>query len=196
VRDRSGRPEAKPLRLFVAVDVPPAVQDGLAVAIASYRDRIPLARWTGLENWHVTVKFLGTTWPRLVDPVRAAIGSAASAAAPFQTALTEVGVFPSARRARVVWAGLSDPDGGFARLADSLDGALGEFVEPERRPFTPHLTLARLTPPRDIGEFTSDLVGRSVASEPFPVEHLVLYQSHLSPRGATYESLEVFALGR
>ena len=62
-RDRASRPEARPLRLFVAVDVPDAVKEGLAASVAPFRDRIPGARWTGFNGWHVTVKFLGSTWP-------------------------------------------------------------------------------------------------------------------------------------
>jgi len=125
-RDRASRPEAKPLRLFVAVDVPRAVKDALAEAAAQFRDRIPGARWTRSDGWHVTLKFLGTTWPRLVDPVRRAVTESAARAAPFETRLTEFGVFPSRRRARVVWVGLSDPEGRCAALAASLDDALAE----------------------------------------------------------------------
>jgi 2'-5' RNA ligase len=188
-RDRAARPEAKPLRLFVAVDVPGPVKDWLAAAITPYRDRIPGARWTNRGGWHVTLKFLGSTWPRLLSVVRDGVSAAAASAEPFDTALTEIGVFPSARRARVIWAGLSDPDGRFGQLVKLLDDLLAEHFVPEIREFTPHLTLARLTPPRDVGEFVPGLVGTGVGSDPFRVDRLVLYRSHLSPRGATYEPL-------
>jgi RNA 2',3'-cyclic 3'-phosphodiesterase len=193
-RDRAARPEAKPLRLFVAVDVPRSAKDHLATAIAPFRDRVP-ARWTGSDGWHVTLKFLGTTWPRLVDTVRDAVTSTAQQAVPFESSLTEVGVFPSPGRARVVWAGLTDPDECLGRLASSLDEVLAEDFTPETRAFTPHLTLARLNPPRNIREFAPDLVGLSVESDPFPVDRLVLYRSHLSPRGASYEAVLTAALG-
>ena len=194
-RDRATRPEAKPLRLFVAVDVPDDVQAGLEESLAPYRDRIPGARWTHRSRWHVTLKFLGTTWPRLVDDVKEAVATAAGASAAFETALTEVGAFPSARRARVLWAGLSDDDGRFAEMVKRLDDLLEEYFMPENRAYTPHLTVARLTPPRALDEFAPDLAGRSVASPPFRVGELVLYQSHLSPKGATYEPLLKVPLG-
>jgi RNA 2',3'-cyclic 3'-phosphodiesterase len=182
--------------LFVAVDLPGAVKAALASRVAPHRDRIPGARWTGSDGWHVTVKFLGATWPRLVEEVDRAVGAAASSTGSFQSALTTVGVFPSARRARVVWAGLVDTDGRFGGIVKLLDENLMEHFEPERRAFTPHLTLARLNPPRDVGEFVPDLIGASVASDPFPVDALVLYRSHLSPRGATYEPLRSFPLAK
>ena len=194
-RDRAARPEAKPLRLFVAVDVPETVKDLLAERVSPFMDRIPGARWTKPPGWHVTLKFLGSTWPRLVEKVKAAIGTVAGTAEGFESALTELGAFPSPRRARVLWAGLADEDHRFAEIVRSLDLALEEHFAPEKRAFTPHLTIARLAPPRDLSEFTPDLVGTQVLSDRFPVDRLVLYRSHLSPRGATYEPLERYPLG-
>jgi 2'-5' RNA ligase len=194
-RDRSVRPEARPLRLFVAVDVPDAVKAHLTNAIGPFRDRIPGARWTRPSGWHVTLKFLGATWPRLVDEVTRAVAEAAKESKAFDTELTGVGVFPSLRRARVVWAGLDDREGRFARLVESLDGLLEEHFVPEKRAFTPHLTLARLNPPRALDEFAPDLPGLPMRPDRFEVDRLVLYRSHLSPKGATYEPLSLHPLG-
>jgi 2'-5' RNA ligase len=188
-RGRIDRPEAKPLRLFVAVEIPDAVKAGLAATADHFHDLVPGARWTRSDAWHVTLKFLGTTWPRLVETVGSAMSAAAAERAPFTSRLTQLGVFPSERRAQVVWAGLDDPDARFAALAKRLDELLEEDFIAESRPFTPHLTLARLAPVRDIREFAPRLVGASIASEPFAVDRLVLYQSRLSPRGASYEAL-------
>jgi RNA 2',3'-cyclic 3'-phosphodiesterase len=187
--ERGEGPPARSVRLFVAVDVPDDVKAGLADAMAPFRDRIPGARWTRPDGWHVTLKFLGATWPRLVDTVRDAVGEAAGRAAPFATALTEVGSFPSARRARVLWAGLSDDEGRFAEIVKRLDDLLEEDFQAETRAFTPHLTVARLQTPRALDEFVPELPGLSVASRPFDVTGLVLYQSHLSRQGASYEPL-------
>jgi 2'-5' RNA ligase len=188
-RDRAARPEARPLRLFVAVDLPEEVKRDLAFAVKAFRDRIPGARWTRSEGWHVTLKFLGATWPRLLDEVRGSVAAAAAAGAPFWTSLTELGVFPSPGRARVVWAGLADPEGRFQLIMDALDRDLADHFVPEKRGFTPHLTVARLNPPRDVREFAPDLVGAPVPSALFEVDRLVLYRSHLSPSGARYEPI-------
>jgi 2'-5' RNA ligase len=188
-RDRASRPEARPLRLFVAVDVPDRVKADVASAVAPFKERIPPARWTREDGWHVTLKFLGATWPRLLDTVRGAVQTAASRAKAFETRLTQMGVFPSPTRTRVVWAGLEDAENRFPALVKSLDDLLAEDFVAEKRAFTPHLTLARMNPPRNIREFVPDLVGTPVPSEPFVVDRLVLYRSHLSPKGATYEPL-------
>jgi RNA 2',3'-cyclic 3'-phosphodiesterase len=188
-RDRSDQPPPRSVRLFVAVDVPDDVKAGVARVLEPFRDRIPGARWTRREGWHVTLKFLGATWPRMVDPVKEAVGMAAGRSAPFETAVTVIGAFPSARRARVLWAGLSDEGGRFQEIVKLLDDLLVEDFNPEERVYTPHLTVARLQTPRALDEFVPDLPGLPVASRPFDVGGLVLYQSHPSRQGATYEPL-------
>lgn len=189
-RDRASRPEARPLRLFVAVDVSEDVRAVIADAIASWRERFPRARWVPKENWHVTMKFLGSTWPRLVDWVTASVAEVARSAEPFDSHLEGLGVFQSPRRARVLWAGLADPQGRWRALAEALDTSLSKEFEQEKRPFTPHLTVARFDPPVELdpGE-AADL-----ASEPFPVDRLVLYRSHLTRPAPIYEAIERFPL--
>lgn len=198
-RGRDAAPAGPSLRLFLAVDVPDEAKAGLERALAPYRSRVPGARWTGREGWHVTLKFLGGTPPRLLDPVRTAARAAAAAAAPMRAVLTEVGAFPTPRRPRVVWAGIGDAAGGpcegLVALAAALEASLGEWFVPEHRAFTPHLTVARLGTPRDLAEHAPGLVGLAVPSEPFAIDRLVLYRSHLSRVGARYEALESWALG-
>ncbi|MGZ8607699.1 MAG: 2'-5' RNA ligase family protein, partial [Actinomycetota bacterium] len=71
------------MRLFVAVDVPERVRDLVERGIAPVRERHPKARWVPPANQHVTLKFLGSTSPRLVDTVTRSVGEVASAHAPF-----------------------------------------------------------------------------------------------------------------
>ena len=191
-RDRAARPEAKPLRLFVAVDIPEAAKRRVAEVVSAFKERIPAARWTRPEGWHVTLKFLGSTWPRLFEEVRHAVAQSAASGAPFQTSLTGVGVFPSPGRARVVWVGLADPEGRFAPMVKALDRQLAEHFVPEKRAFTPHLTLARFN---EQGALPEGVVETDVSSEPFTVEELVLYRSYLQRPAARYEAMERFPLG-
>jgi 2'-5' RNA ligase len=194
-RDRASRPEAKPLRLFIAVDVPGPVRAALDSTIDPFRSGVPEARWTRPEGWHVTMKFLGATWPRLVDEVHASVDAAATAAAPIESALTTVGAFPSPRRARVIWAGLADPEDRLAAIARHLDERLEPHFRVEKRPLTPHLTLARLRTPANLERTAPDLTVLSIASAPFEIGELVVYRSHLSPKGAMYEAVHRVPLG-
>lgn len=193
-RDRTSRPEAKPLRLFAAVDVPERAKDSVVAATEPWRERFPEGRWVRPENWHVTVKFLGRTWPRLVDWVVRESRTAAAGIRPFRLGLDGLGVFPGPGRARVLWAGLDDPEGGLRALAAAVEERLGREFPPEKRPFSAHLTVARFDPPVPMRDHAEKLSGTRVEAEPFRVGNLTLYRSHLSPRGARYEPLERFPL--
>jgi 2'-5' RNA ligase len=190
-RDRSSRPEAKPIRLFVAADVPEPVRVGVREAIEPLRERFPKARWVPTPNQHVTLKFLGPTWPRLVEWVTQVVGEVAVVHQPFETHVGWLSVFPTERRARVLWAALDDPAGRFARIAASLEEALAKEFPREKRAFTPHLTVARFEPPVDIGELLEDA---GVGSDRFPVDRIVLYQSTLRRPAPVYEALATFPL--
>ncbi len=191
-RDRASRPEARPLRLFVAVDVPEPVRELVVRALAPWREAFPAARWVPPENWHVTVKFLGRTWPRLLPWVEERVGAVAAGHRPFRIRASGVGAFPSLRRARVLWVGLDDPEGGLRSLAGGLDAALEEEFPPERRGFTAHLTVARSDPPVALPE---GFARTELRSEPFGVRALVLYRSHLGRPAPRYEPLRTFPLG-
>jgi 2'-5' RNA ligase len=191
-RDRAARPEAKARRLFVAVDIPDEVRSLVERGVTPIRERYPRARWVPTRNQHVTLKFLGATWPRLVEPVTQAVGEVAAAHRPFETRVAELGAFPSARRARVLWVALEDPAGRLARIAASLDERLAKDFPPESRPFTAHLTVARFDPPVRLEDEIGEL---ALESRPFPVEWLVLYESHLRRPAPIYERMAAFPLG-
>jgi RNA 2',3'-cyclic 3'-phosphodiesterase len=138
------------------------------------------------------MKFLGSTWPRLVDWVTESVADVASAHRRFETSMEGLGAFPSARRARVLWAALSDPGGTFVGIAQALDRVLAREFKAEKRPFTPHLTVARFDPMVSLGD---DLAASDVTIEAFGVHELVLYRSFLQRPAPRYEALGRFPLG-
>ena len=190
-RDRASRPEAKPLRLFVAFDVPQRVRDAAQTAVAPWRERFPRAKWVPEQNQHVTLKFLGATWPRLVPWVQETVAAVAHARAPVPTRALGLGAFPNARRARVLWVGLDDAARGLDRIAAGLDEAFSREFAPETRGFTPHLTVARFVPPVEL-EGLEDV---ELISDPFEIDRIVLYRSHLRRPAPVYEELGAYALG-
>jgi 2'-5' RNA ligase len=191
-RDRGSRPEARPWRLFVAVDVPERVRAKLAADLEPLREDHPELRWAPVESWHVTLKFLGAVWPWLVGDVRSSLEGVASSNAPFETYLDGVNAFPSPRRAKVVWVGLADARERFVALARALDVALARIVKAEERPFTAHLTVARAREPVQIEDDLSAL--RDVGSHAFTVDGVVLYRSHLRRPAPVYQAIDAFAL--
>jgi RNA 2',3'-cyclic 3'-phosphodiesterase len=190
-RDRAARLEAKPLRLFVAIEIPEDVKDAVEAVFAPWREAFPKARWVPRENLHVTLKFLGRTWPRLTDWVPERVGAAAADVPPFTARLRGVGSFPSAKRGRALWAGFDDEDR-ITSLAAELEAALVDEFPAERRPFHPHLTVARSDPPLKL---PVGYRGTELESEEWDVDHVVLFRSHLGRPAPRYEALSRSALG-
>src|SRR5581483_10950021 len=126
----AGRSEARPLRLFVAFEIPEPVRELVGDAVAPIRELHPRARWVPAENQHVTLKFLGATWPRLLRWVTEAVEGVARASEPFSSRVEGLGAFPSWRRARVLWAALDDSQG---RMSASRRSSSGRWRQSSRR---------------------------------------------------------------
>lgn len=172
------------LRLFTAVVVPRPQLEWLDAAVADLKT-LPGARWTAVENQHVTLNFLGWIEAGLFGEVTAAVDEVARAHAPAEASLTALGAFPKPRRARVLWVGLADPAALLPALTHDLGDRLrGVGYQPEDRGYTAHLTLARFKTPRSL-----DGVLRELPSPPgpFAVDRITLFRSRLSPSGARYE---------
>lgn len=179
-------------RLFVAFEVPEDIRSALQLGIADLKARYDDARWLPLEAQHVTLKFLGYLEPDAAAGVREACAAVARGAAPTGLSLEGLGAFPHPGRARVLWAGIHDPEGATSALAGALDEACIAFgVAAEKRAFHPHLTLCRFKRPRRLQDLPQ-VPGE--AQRTFTMEEIVLFRSHLSPRGARYEALDRFPL--
>jgi len=185
--------EQRPLRLFVAVGVPEHLLESLSGATEEFRRGLPPGRWAPPENQHVTLKFLGSSPAGSLAEIGARVGVVSSAHRAAELRLGRLGTWPSRRRARVLWAGLADEAGLLHSLAAGLDEALGPLgFEPEKREFTPHLTLARWRVPIPLDSPLPELPDEARA--PFTVGAVELFRSHLSPKGARYEVLRSFSL--
>ncbi len=180
------------LRLFLAAPVPEGQLAWVAEQTEALGPLWPGARWVPTENQHVTLKFLGSTAPDLLDAVAARCRQIATAHAPSTLRLSDLGAFPNPRRARVLWVGLDDPAGLLASLAAALDGSLKPLgFASEGRTFTPHLTLARFKTPLRL----NDLPPLGDPPAAFRLGGFDLWRSHLGRAGARYERLVHFALG-
>lgn len=182
--------------MFVAVPLADEVSGALEAALAPWRQRLAGARWVAPEGRHITLKFLGWTPPRLREVVERACREAAAGAAPFEVTLSGMGVFPRPSSARVLWAGIEDPGSRLQDLAEALESRLARDFPPERRGFTPHLTVARFRPPADVRAHAEALATVRFETRALPVDRLVLFRSTLRPGGAVYDPLGEFPLAR
>jgi RNA 2',3'-cyclic 3'-phosphodiesterase len=179
-------------RLFVAIRLPEDVMDEIAAAFEPWRTVLPMVRWVPRENWHVTMRFLGSMPPSSVPSVRERLAQVAGTTAPFDTRVHGVGAFPSLRRAHVLWAGIDDDVGQLAILATAIQASLSSELGPEGRPFTPHVTVGRSAkdPVALQGGFGTTLL----ESDRFRVEEIVLMRSHLRRPASAYERIATYPM--
>ena len=131
------------MRLFIGLDLPGHVTAELDSLIAQLRPLAPLMRWSPAANLHVTAKFIGE-WPAgRLDELTAAL-AAVRAPSPFPVKLSGLGWFPNPHRPRIFWANVKAPPE-LSGLAAAIETQLAELgVAKEDRPYTAHLTLARI----------------------------------------------------
>ncbi len=190
-----------PRRLFVALEPPEPVQRRIASAAEKIRRSAGAAagevRWVPDQNVHLTVQFLGAVPEERVEAVGDAIAAAAAAARPLLLEVKGAGGFPNSRRPRVIWLGLSGEVEALAALAADLGKRLAPLgFPPEARPFSAHLTLGRARDQRGApgrgGALAAAAQDEGVA---WRATDLVLFESHLSPKGPRYEPVRRAPLG-
>lgn len=170
----------------MAADIPEEVRTEAARRRDGLRASIPQGRWPPKENWHLTLRFLGSVPSAAIDEVAAIVETTAVRHDRFDAALEGLGAFSSVRRARVLWVGVTDGAERLPALARDLNLALGAFEPLEDRPFVPHLTLARFNPPVAVAEALSS---SSWDRQVFEVAEIVLYRSHLGRPTSRFEVL-------
>ncbi len=194
------------VRAFIALRLDAAVEEAIAALIERLRApqndirpqnhiREDGIRWVQRANFHLTLFFLGPALAReRLAPIADALGAIAEATAPFEIAARGVGVFPNAARPRVVWVGL-DGDELLTFAARVAETAARCGFAPERRAYSPHLTIGRvrsLNSPerlrRALGETADSSFGVS------RIDGVKLYRSELGPQSSTYHELAAFPL--
>jgi RNA 2',3'-cyclic 3'-phosphodiesterase len=185
-------------RCFVAVPLPDGLRAQLADAVETWREEpgAPNLRWTDPAGWHLTLAFLGWVEPGLSEQILVSMVAPADGARPADLAAGGLGAFPSPRRARVLWYGMTDADGALSALAEGIRRALAPIVPmvDEGSPFRPHVTLARAREERG-SDLASWMAGRAVPSGVVPLERVILYRSHLGRGPAQYEPLGAVTVG-
>lgn len=182
------------IRSFVAVELPPAIQQHLEAIIGKLKGpRTQVVRWVPVNNIHLTIKFLGDVSPINMDLLKNMLKAEVSQQHAFTFTVGGLGAFPSPKRPRVIWVGVAAPPqlNSLVHLVEAETNKLG--YANEERPFSPHLTLGRIsqsaTPDqvRQAAEAIAQLpVGQLGSVE---VREVVLFKSDLRSSGADYTPL-------
>ncbi len=174
-------------RLFVAIRPPEPIRDLLIDAMDDSAD----FRWQDDDQLHLTLRFVGEVDRPLAEDLALALTRITTD--PFTLRIAGTGRFEQ-RNSGALWAGV-EPKTPVAALASKVERACVDVgIEPERRAFHPHITLARWK-----GRRTRELASfldrnRGLASDPFVVRAFVLFESRLSRHGAHYEEVASYAL--
>lgn len=190
------------VRCFIAVELPKEVRGEIAQLQAQLKSgNQPGVKWVDPYGIHLTLKFLGSVDGDRISPITKAMGEAVQDISPFHLKVEGLGVFPNLRRVQVAWVGISGEVDKLAQLQQGIESALSKLgFAPEKRQFTPHLTLARL---RDrasleerqrIGQLIAETKFESVHN--FPVDAISLMRSQLTREGAIYSQIESVELGK
>lgn len=179
------------MRLFTAIDIPEEVHTRLERLLTHLRPTAHV-KWSPIYNLHITLKFIGE-WPEPdLDKLASALRGIGKRPA-LSIDVQGLGWFPNPHNPRVFWAGVhAGPH--LEQLASDVETALGPIgIAKDDRPFSPHLTLARIKQPaplQALRQAVADL--ESVDYGAFTADRLYLYRSQPGSAGSIYTKLSEY----
>jgi RNA 2',3'-cyclic 3'-phosphodiesterase len=194
------------IRAFLAAELSQELRDKLATIQQELKRRIEpetaqgrRISWVQPASIHLTIKFLGNMDEQVIDPLLVAVEQAIGSLSAVNVPIERLGAFPHPQSPRVLWVGPSEnwERGVDAKRVAEIHGAIEQACEGlgflrETKPFSPHLTLARIKMgERQVGVALAKggVLDRPLSSGSLPVESVVLMQSELKPTGSVYTKL-------
>jgi 2'-5' RNA ligase len=177
------------MRLFVALDLPWEVKEELSELSCN----IPGARWVPTDNFHLTLRFIGQASRLQAEEIDLALATLRGRS--FAFSLSGLGWFEKAGRVNSLWVGV-ERNADLARLQSKVETALHRVgLAPDRRRFTPHVTLARMEVPVT-PTLTSFVAANNLyRSAPIRADNVTLFSSFLGKDQPTYTPEAEYALG-
>jgi 2'-5' RNA ligase len=181
------------MRLFTAIDLPADARLRLERLLSALRPEAPI-KWSPLDNLHITTKFIGE-WPETrLEEIHDALAHV-TPCEPFEISLRGLGWYPNARAPRVLWAGVeAGPE--LAALAQKTEQCLARIgVSQEDRPFSAHMTLARIKHPAPLQALRQRVERLQPADlGRFLVEQFSLFRSDPGSNASVYRKLRDYRL--
>lgn len=190
------------VRSFIAIELP----DELKLGLTQLEDQLkmskqPWVKWIDPYNIHLTLKFLGSIAVDRISEIIGVMEEAIQGIPPFRLEVKDLGVFPNLRRVQVAWVGIRGEVDRLSQLQQHLESNLARLgFTPESRPFTPHLTLARLRNRASSDERQS--FGQFIATTGFETTYIIkvdaisLMRSQLTREGAIYSRISSVGLDK
>ncbi len=176
-------------RIFAAIDISDEARIKVADYIEDLRDEFSSLRvgWEKAEKLHLTVKFLGDVDSNELQSLTEAVEKTARQFSNFSLQISQTGVFPSKRNARILWLGVDDQQESLQKISDVLETECRQkgFVK-ESRKFKAHLTVGHLREPNKSKELVDRHLNKTFAAVKFEVSEIVIYESRLQKSGSIY----------
>jgi RNA 2',3'-cyclic 3'-phosphodiesterase len=183
------------LRAFLAAELPVVLQTAIHAATASLRESLgnDVIRWVPAQNIHLTLKFLGDVAPSGLDLIKQMLLAEASQFTAFDVRVEGLGCYPSPRRPRVLWVGMTAPPE-LASLQRAIETAAARLgYEAEERGFSPHLTIGRVRQNASAADVHSIRGALGITHVGIlgnvGVDAIHLFKSELRPEGSAYTKL-------
>ena len=183
------------IRAFIAIEIDHSALRQIFAAVDELSQRISGIRWTPPTNCHLTLKFLGDIDEKQIEPIGQVLERDLDLFPRFTINAKGLGVFPDAKRPRVLWVGIEGNP--LAALAEKVEKALASLgFAQEQRKFTPHLTIGRWRQFERTDKDLTDALAKWQERDfnGSTVHEVVLFQSILSPSGAQYRRLKAVRL--
>ncbi|MEM7820923.1 MAG: RNA 2',3'-cyclic phosphodiesterase [Candidatus Aenigmatarchaeota archaeon] len=182
------------MRTFIAIEIPAELKQKIVAIQKKIAETGADIKLVEPENLHYNLKFLGEIDQKTAEKVKNALSNVSFPA--FDIHISCLGTFPSLSHIRVVWLGVKEGSQQLAALAATVEEALaGIGIAREQRPFTPHLTLGRVTSAKAKDALVATIKDLQTTDIGIArIDKMVFFESKLTPKGPIYTPLHVVEL--
>ena len=176
-------------RTFIGVDIGDAIRASATALIKELAKTGAAVKWVTPESMHLTLLFLGEVDDRELHAVCKAVKEVAAGEPPFPLRVSGLGAFPTARRPKILWAGIVEGVEPLQRLNAALEERMLDLgcYRKEERGYSPHLTLGRVKGDADSFTMAAEIPKRLAwEGGRFAVEEVLVYSSEMDRDGPVY----------
>lgn len=175
------------MRLFTGISLPPGIREEIDAYVASMSALVKGVKWVEVDNFHITLRFIGEVEKERVPALREGLKRASAGKNPFVISLATLGAFPSFSYPRVYWIGVDEGQEMVRSLHDDISDELKKVgFDPEGKKFHPHVTIGR------VRKSTSEnrLLPERTHIGAFTAKDFCLFKSTITKKGPIYDIIE------
>lgn len=182
-------------RIFIAVEISEEARRKVAEYISNLKSEFFDVKvgWDKPEKLHLTLKFLGDTNEVQLETLKEICAVISSGIPNFNLQISETGIFPSPRNARILWLGVDCDVEKLQKINSSLETECETIgFKKEKRIYKPHLTIGRIREPQKAKKLALTHLENEFEPVEFEVSELVIIESKLQPSGSIYTEIQNF----